>query len=108
MTIDETQQDGVTIVAPHGRIDTTTSSAVEEALNRTVARGARARGRLEARREPVVQFVHEALRDDVDARAHAHLLQEGDDALVLARVIVGQQLAHVARFRQPLAHLHAQ
>jgi anti-anti-sigma factor len=41
MTIDETQQDGVTIVAPQGRIDTTTSSAVEEALNRTVARGAR-------------------------------------------------------------------
>lgn len=41
MTIDETHQDGVTIIAPDGRIDTTTSSAVEDALNRTVAQGAR-------------------------------------------------------------------
>ena len=41
MTIDETQQDGITIVSPHGRIDTTTSSAVEEALRRAVDAGAR-------------------------------------------------------------------
>ena len=65
-------------------------------------------GRLAARREPVVQLVHEALGADVDAGADAHLLQERHEALVLARVVVGQHLADVARVRQPLALRHAQ
>ncbi len=41
MTIDASQQDGVTIIAPHGRIDTTTSGTVDEALRRAVDAGAR-------------------------------------------------------------------
>ena len=41
MTIDESHHEGVTILAPHGRIDTTTSSAVDEALRRAVDAGAR-------------------------------------------------------------------
>ena len=55
-----------------------------------------------------MQFVHEALGADVDARAHAHLLQERDEALVLLGVVVGQHLADVARVRQALALRHAQ
>ena len=41
MLIDETIQDGVHILAPAGRIDTTTSGSVEDALRRVVDDGAR-------------------------------------------------------------------
>ena len=41
MTIHESRQDGVTIIAPQGRIDTTTSSTVEDAIRRVVDGGAR-------------------------------------------------------------------
>ena len=41
MTIHETTQDGISIIAPQGRIDTTTSGDVDEALRRTVDGGAR-------------------------------------------------------------------
>ena len=55
-----------------------------------------------------MQFVDEALGALIDARAHAHLLQEGHQPLVLARVVVGQHLADVARVGQALALGHAQ
>jgi anti-anti-sigma factor len=42
MNIQETTRDGVSVLAPHGRIDTTTSPALEEAVRRTVDGGARA------------------------------------------------------------------
>jgi stage II sporulation protein AA (anti-sigma F factor antagonist) len=41
MTIHESRQDGVTIIAPQGRIDTTTSGTVEDAIRRVVDSGAR-------------------------------------------------------------------
>jgi anti-anti-sigma factor len=41
MHIQQTDRDGITIVAPAGRIDTTTSPAVEDALRRVVDSGAR-------------------------------------------------------------------
>lgn len=41
MTIDETTEHGVHIVAPAGRIDTTTSGGVEDVLRRLVDDGAR-------------------------------------------------------------------
>jgi anti-anti-sigma factor len=41
MTIDHSHEDGITIIAPHGRIDTTTSGAVEEAVTRAVDGGSR-------------------------------------------------------------------
>ena len=41
MHIQQTDRGGVTILAPAGRIDTTTSGAVEEALRRAVDGGAR-------------------------------------------------------------------
>jgi anti-anti-sigma factor len=41
MTIDEQIQDGIHIISPEGRIDTTTSSGLEEVLRRTVDAGAR-------------------------------------------------------------------
>ena len=41
MTIHETTQDGITIIAPEGRIDTTTSPEVDEIVRRTVDGGAR-------------------------------------------------------------------
>ena len=41
MQIQQTDRDGITIVAPAGRIDTTTSQAVEDALRRSVDGGAR-------------------------------------------------------------------
>ncbi len=41
MQIQQTDRDGITIVAPAGRIDTTTSPAVEDALRRAVDGGAR-------------------------------------------------------------------
>jgi stage II sporulation protein AA (anti-sigma F factor antagonist) len=41
MLIDETIQDGVHILAPAGRIDTTTSGSLEDALRRAVDDGAR-------------------------------------------------------------------
>lgn len=40
MTIHETTEDGVLIVAPVGRIDSTTSGAVEDSLTRLTAGGA--------------------------------------------------------------------
>jgi anti-anti-sigma factor len=42
MNIEESTRDGVTVLAPHGRIDTTTSPALDEAVRRTVDEGARA------------------------------------------------------------------
>ena len=41
MNIQQTERDGVTILAPSGRIDTTTSGAVEQAVKRAVDMGAR-------------------------------------------------------------------
>ena len=41
MTIDESIQDGIHIITPEGRIDTTTSSGLEEVLRRAVDSGAR-------------------------------------------------------------------
>jgi anti-anti-sigma factor len=41
MQIQQSNRDGVTIVAPAGRIDTTTSGSVEEAMRHAVDRGAR-------------------------------------------------------------------
>jgi len=41
MNIEQTDQEGVLVIAPSGRIDTTTSGAVEEVLKRTVDVGAR-------------------------------------------------------------------
>jgi len=41
MNIQQATRDGVTIIAPSGRIDTTTSSAVEAAVRRAVDDGAR-------------------------------------------------------------------
>jgi anti-anti-sigma factor len=41
MHIQQTTRDGVTVLAPAGRIDTTTSAGVEEAVRRTVDAGAR-------------------------------------------------------------------
>lgn len=41
MNIQHSQSDGVTIIAPVGRIDTTTSGAVDEAVTRAVDTGAR-------------------------------------------------------------------
>jgi len=41
MNIQQTEFDGVTVLAPSGRIDTTTSGAVEEAVKRAVDLGAR-------------------------------------------------------------------
>ena len=55
-----------------------------------------------------MKLVHEALGADVYPGPHAHLLKERDEALILARVIVGQHLADVPRVRQALAFRHAQ
>ena len=41
MNIQQTERDGVTILAPSGRIDTTTSGAVEQAVKHAVDMGAR-------------------------------------------------------------------
>ena len=41
MRIDQSTCDGVTVVAPSGRIDTTTSAALDDALRQVVDRGAR-------------------------------------------------------------------
>ena len=41
MTIHETTQNGIAIIAPEGRIDTTTSPEVDEAVRRSVDQGAR-------------------------------------------------------------------
>jgi anti-anti-sigma factor len=41
MQIQQSNRDGITIVAPAGRIDTTTSSSVEDAVRQAVDRGAR-------------------------------------------------------------------
>ena len=41
MNIQQTEHDGVTILAPSGRIDTTTSGAVEQAVKHAVDMGAR-------------------------------------------------------------------
>ena len=41
MNIQQTTRDGVTIIAPSGRIDTTTSGAVEAAIRSAVDSGAR-------------------------------------------------------------------
>ena len=41
MQIQYTELDGVTIVAPGGRVDTTTSGPIEEAIRRIVDNGAR-------------------------------------------------------------------
>jgi anti-anti-sigma factor len=41
MNIQQTERDGVTILAPSGRIDTTTSGAVEQAVKHAVDIGAR-------------------------------------------------------------------
>jgi len=41
MNIQQTGHDGVMVLAPSGRIDTTTSGAVEEAVRRAVDEGAR-------------------------------------------------------------------
>ncbi len=41
MKIEQSNRDGVTVIAPFGRIDTTTSRAVEEAVKHAVDAGAR-------------------------------------------------------------------
>lgn len=41
MTIHETTQNGIAIIAPEGRIDTTTSPELDEVVRRTVDQGAR-------------------------------------------------------------------
>jgi len=41
MTIQQHTEDGVAVIAPAGRIDTTTSGALEDAVRRTVDGGAR-------------------------------------------------------------------
>lgn len=41
MTIQQTTHDGITVLAPSGRIDTTTSGALEQALRQAVDSGAR-------------------------------------------------------------------
>jgi anti-anti-sigma factor len=41
MDIHQTTRDGITVLAPSGRIDTTTSTRVEECVRRTVDEGAR-------------------------------------------------------------------
>ena len=41
MDIQQTNRDGVTIVSPAGRIDTTTSGSVEDAIRKAVDSGAR-------------------------------------------------------------------
>ena len=41
MRIDQSTHDGVTVVAPSGRIDTTTSGALDDALRQAVDQGAR-------------------------------------------------------------------
>jgi anti-anti-sigma factor len=41
MTIQQTTRDGVTVLAPAGRIDTTTSPRVDEIVRRTVDEGTR-------------------------------------------------------------------
>lgn len=41
MTIEQTDLAGVTVIAPSGRVDTTTSGSVEEAVRRAVDSGAR-------------------------------------------------------------------
>ena len=55
-----------------------------------------------------VQLGDELLGAVVDARAHAHLLQELHEPHVALRVVVGEHLAHVARIRQALPLGHAQ
>ena len=45
----------------------------------------------------LVQLGDEALRADVDTRPDAHLLQEGHQPRIVARVVVGEHLAHVTR-----------
>ena len=72
------------------------------------ARGAAAVAGLRRAASRSCSSSHEALGALVDARAHAHLLQEGDQPLVLAGVVVGHDLADVARVGQPLALGHAQ
>jgi len=56
----------------------------------------------------LVQFCNERLRAAEHARAHAHLLQESEQALILRGVVVGKDLAEIARVRQALALGHAQ
>jgi anti-anti-sigma factor len=41
MKIEKTNREGVTVIAPFGRIDTTTSAAVEDAIKAAVDAGAR-------------------------------------------------------------------
>ena len=55
-----------------------------------------------------MQFRNERLGAADDARAHAHLLQESEQPLVLRGVVVGQDLAEIARVRQAPALGHAQ
>ena len=66
------------------------------------------RGRLLPAQPALVQLGDERLRAAEHARAHAHLLQEGEQALVLRGVVVRQDLAEIARVRQALALGHAQ
>ena len=61
-----------------------------------------------ARLPALVQFVDELLRAAVEARAHADLLQERHQPLVLAGMAVGKDLADIARVRQAPALGHAQ
>ena len=55
-----------------------------------------------------MQLGDERLGAAEHARAHAHLLQESEQPLVLRGVVVGQDLAEIARVRQALALGHAQ
>ena len=55
-----------------------------------------------------VQFAHEVLGAAVDARAHADLLQEGHEPVVLAAMVVRQNFTDVARVREALALGHPQ
>ena len=79
----------------------------QEALRRR-AGGRRGRRGLLPLLPALVQFRDESLGAGVDAGAHADLLQECDEPLVLHRVIVGEYLADVARIRKPAALRHAQ
>ena len=55
-----------------------------------------------------MQLGDERLRAGVDARAHAYLLQERNEPLVLHRVVVCKHLAYVTRVGEPLALCHAE
>ncbi len=61
-----------------------------------------------ARLPAPIQLLDKALGADVDAGAHAHLLQERHEPVIIARMVIRQHFADVARVGEPLALRHAQ